>query len=221
MIVHAHTYGDRVEAGQFLARQLAHYASRVDTLILAIPCGGVPIALEVAAYLNAPMDALLVRELTAPNDPEITLGAIAAGGVSLFDDTAIERARITPAQLAALTAEETAELERCQRVYRERRAPPQIRGRVVILVNDGLTNGLLMHAAVIALHRQLPAWLVVAAPIGSEEACLELAQEVHEVVCPVRPHSFCSVSQWYDRAVPDDDEAVRLALRRTSGLPRA
>jgi putative phosphoribosyl transferase len=220
MIVHAHTYGDRVEAGQFLARQLAHYASRVDTLVLAIPCGGIPIALEVAAYLNAPMDALLVRELVSPDDPEIALGAVAAG-VRLFDESAIERAGITPAQLAALTAGETAELERCQRVYRERRAPPQIKGRVVILVNDGLTNGLLMHAAVIALHRQQPAWLVVASPVGSQEACMELAQEVHEVVCPVRPPSFCSVSEWYDRAVPGDDDAVRSALRRTSGLPRA
>jgi putative phosphoribosyl transferase len=221
MMLHAQPYRDRVEAGRILAPQLAHYASRVDTLILAVPCGGVPIALELAAYLNAPVDALLARELTSPDYPELALGAIATGGVSLFDDAAIERAGITPAQLARLTAEETAELERRQQLYRGLRAPPQIRGRVVILVNDGVTNGLLMHAAVIALHRQQPAWLVVAAPVGSAEACTELAQEVHDIICPFRPHPFCSVGRWYDQFIPGDDDAVRAALHRTAGLPRA
>src|SRR5688572_25780655 len=220
MILHAHQYHDRVEAGQVLARQLAHYASRVDTLVLAVPCGGVPIGLEVAAYLNSHMDALVVRELASPDDPAETIGAVAAGGVSLYDEAAIARAGVTPEQLRLITARETAELERRQLLYRGRRAPPHISGRVVILVNDGLTSGLLMHAAVIALHRQQPAWLVVAAPVGSDEACDELAQEVHEVVCPFRPNPFRSVGQWYDHFIPGDDDAICAAFRRTSGLPR-
>src|SRR5688572_23334031 len=133
MILDVHRYHDRVEAGQVLARQLAHYASRVDTLVLALPRGGIPIALEIAGYLNAPMDAFIVRKLALPDFPDRPLGAIASGGVSVYDDAAIERAGITPPQVAALTANETAELERCQRLYREHRPTPQISGRVVIL----------------------------------------------------------------------------------------
>jgi putative phosphoribosyl transferase len=221
MILHAHQYHDRVEAGQVLARQLAHYASRVDTLVLAVPHGGVPIALEVAAYLNAPMDAFVVRKLALPDYPDTPLGAVASGGVSVYDEGAIERIGVTREKIAALTAHETAEMERCQRLYREHRPFPQLTGRVVILVNDGLTTGLSMHAAVIAVYHHEPAWLVVAAPVGSVEACEELAQEVHELVCPFRPDPFCSVEQWYDHSSADDDDAVRAALRRTAGLPRA
>ena len=106
-----------------------------------------------------------------------------------------------------------------QQFYRGDRAPTQIAGRMIVLVDDGLTAGLAMHAAVIALHRQEPAWLVVAAPVGSVEACEELAQEVHEVVCPFRPKPFQSVGLWYDDFAPGTDEEVRAALRRISGLP--
>jgi putative phosphoribosyl transferase len=221
MILDAQQYHDRVEGGRVLARQLAHYASRVDTLVLAVPRGGIPIALEVASYLNAPMDAFVTRTLALAGNPDVPLGAVAPGGVSVYDEGAIACAGVTPAQIAAITAQETAELERCQRRYREHRSPPHIAGRVVILVDDGLPNGLAMHAAVIALHRQQPAWLVVAAPVGSVEACEELAQEVHEVVCPFRPVSFCSTNQWYDHSTLIEDDTVRAALRRTAGLARA
>ena len=221
MILDTHRYHDRVEGGQVLARQLAHYASRVDTLVLAIPRGGVPVAMEVAAYLNAPLDAFVVRKLVLPHSPDPALGAIAPGGVSVYDEAAIQQAGLTPQQIAEITAQETAELNRRQLLYRGRRPPPQIGGRVVILVDEGLTAGLDMHAAVIALHRQQPAWLVVAAPVGSVEACEELAQEVHEVVCPFRPTPFQSVGLWYDHFLPADEQEVCSALRRTAGLPRA
>ncbi|MGH7943483.1 MAG: phosphoribosyltransferase [Opitutaceae bacterium] len=220
MILNVHRYHDRVEAGQVLARQLAHYASRVDALVLAIPRGGVPVALEVAAYLNAPLDAFVVRKLALPDSPGSALGAIAPGGVSVYDEDAIEQAGVTREQIAEIAAREAAELERRQLFYRGHRPAPQIAGRVVILVDEGLAAGLGMHAAVIALHRQQPAWLVVAAPVGSVEACEELAQEVHEVVCPFRPKPFQSVGLWYDHFALADDEEVRAALRRTSGLPR-
>ena len=221
MILTAHQYHDRVEAGQVLARQLAHYASRVDTLVLAIPRDGVPVALEVASYLNAPLDAFMVHRLEKPGAEELTIGAIAAGGVSVYDESAIEHGRVTPEEIADITARETAELNRRQYFYRGDRPPPQIAGRVVILVSDGITTGLTMHAAVIALHRQQPAWLVVAAPVGSAEACEDLAQEVHEVVCPLRPEPLRSIGLWYDHFAPSNDDEVRASLRRTSGLPRA
>ena len=215
-----HQYRDRVEAGQILARHLAHYASRVDTLVLALPSGGVPIGVEVATYLNAPLDAFMVRKLTTPDDPETEIGAIAAGGVSVLDDAAVQRAGLRPTELANIIARETAELAQRQELYRGRRPLPKIGGRVVIVIDDGLSSGFSMHAAIIALHREQPAWLVAAAPVGSAEACADLAQEVHEVVCPLRPEPFQSSGQWYDHFAPMDDEEVRASLHRASGLPR-
>lgn len=221
MIISLHPYRDRIEAGQLLARQLAHYAGRVDVLVLALPRGGVPIAVEVASYLNAPLDAFMVRRLALPGDPDRALGAIASGGAIVLDDEAIDAAGVTPHQLAAITAQETAELERRQQHYRGRRPLPTIRGRVVIVVDDGLVTGFSMHAAVIALHREQPAWLVVATPVGSPEACADLAQEVHEVICPLRPDSLQSVGLWYDHFSPIDDDEIRACLRRASALPRS
>ena len=220
MILTVHQYRDRIEAGQVLARQLAHYASRVDTIVLALPRGGVPIAVEVAKYLNAPLDVFLVRKLGLPDHPEVAMGAIASGGVRVLDDDAIERGHVTTAELAEITARETAELERQQQLYRGNRPPPTLTGRVVILVDDGLATGYSMHAAVVAAHRQQPAWLVVATPVGSPEACNDLAQEVHEVVCPLRPEPFQAVGLWYDHFSPTDDDEVRAGLRRVAGLQR-
>ena len=220
MILSVHQYRDRIEAGRVLARQLAHYAARVDTLVLALPRGGVPIAVEVAEYLNAPLDVFLVRKLGLPDNPEVAMGAIASGGVRVLDDATIAQAGVTPEQLADITARETAELERRQRLYRGQRPSPKIAGRVVILVDDGLATGASMHAAVIGVHRQQPAWLVVATPVGSIEACNELAQEVHEVVCPLRPEPIQAVGLWYDHFAPTDDDEVLAGLRRVAGLQR-
>lgn len=220
MILAVHQYRDRTEAGQVLARQLAHYASRVDTLVLALSPGAVPIAVVVAHYLNAPLDAFMVRPLALPANPDRAFGAVAAGGASVFDDEAIAELGITPEQLAQVTVRESNELERRQLHYRGPRAAPQIDGRVVIAVDDGLATGFSMHAAVIALHRQQPAWLVAAVPVGSAEACEDLAQEVHEMVCPLRPDPLQSIGIWYDHFLPPDDDDIRATLRRGGGLPR-
>ena len=221
MILQAHHYHDRTEAGQLLARQLAHFASRVDTLVLAVPRGGVPVAVEVAAYLNAPLDALVVQTLELAKPTQASIGAVAPGDVAVYDEHAIREAGVTPELVAEITAREAAAIERRQHLYRGFRPPPQISGRVVILVDEGISTTLAMHAAVISLHRQQPAWIVVAAPVGSPEACDELAQEVHEVVCPFRPDPFQSVGLWYDHFAPIEDDTVRVTLRRTCGLPRA
>jgi predicted phosphoribosyltransferase len=221
MMLSVHPYRDRIEAGQTLARHLAHYAGRVDTLVLALPRGGVPIAVEVAEYLHAPMDTFMVRKLTLPHDPGRALGAIASDGVIVLDDDTIKANGVTPDELTAIVSRETAELDRRQRLYRGRLPLPTISGRVVIVVDDGVLTGVSMHAAVIALHRQQPAWLVVAIPVGSVEACDELAKEVHEVVCPLRPEPLESVGLWYDHFSVLDDEEVRACLRHASPLPRS
>ena len=220
MILTLHQYRDRIEAGQVLARQLAHYASRVDTLVLGLARGGVVIACEVAAYLNVPLDAFVVRKLALPENPEVAIGAIASGGVRVLDQEAIDHAEISAKEVAAITERETAELRRREAAYRGPRLLPPMSGRVVILVDDGLATGFSMHAAVIALHRLEPAWLVVAAPVGSQEACDDLAQEVHEVVCPLRPDPLQAIGLWYDHFSPTSDEEVRACLKR-AGLPRA
>jgi putative phosphoribosyl transferase len=221
MLLTLQPYRDRIEAGQVLGRHLAHYASRVDALVLGLPPGGVPIAAEVANYLNAPLDTLLVRKLESPGRPGLALGAIASGGVSVLDDEAIRQAGTSRAEVAAIAERERGELERCEQLYRGTRPAPPIAGRIVIVVTDGLATGFFMHAAVIALHQRQPAWLVVAAPVGTPEACDDLAQEVHELVCPLRPHTLETVGQWYDHFAPTDDEEVRACLRRVGGLGKA
>jgi putative phosphoribosyl transferase len=221
MTLTLHPYRDRIEAGQMLARQLAHYAGRVDTLVLALPRGGVPVAVEVADYLHAPVDTFMVRKLTLPHDPGRALGAIASDGVIVLDDDTIKANGVTQDELAAIVSRETAELERRQLIYRGHRPLPRIRGRVVILIDDGVLTGLSMHAAVMALHREQPAWLVAATPVGSMEACDELAKEVHEVVCPLRPEPLQAVGLWYDHYSSLDDDEVRACLRHASMLPRS
>lgn len=214
MILALQQYRDRIEAGQVLGHHLAHYASRIDTLVLGLPRGGVPVAIEVARYLYAPVDVFTVRRLGLPHDPETAMGALAPGGVHVLDDETIERAGVTPAEVDAIVARESAEIDRRQQLYRGARRFPSVAGRVVVLVDDGLATALSMHAAVIAMHRLQPAWLVVASPVGSVEACAELAQEVHEVVCPLRPEPFQSVGLCYDHFSPTEDEEVQRGLRK-------
>lgn len=218
MILSVYQYRDRAEAGQMLARQLAHYANRVDSLVLAMGASAVPIAVQVAQYLGAPLDTFTVRTLAAPGDPATVLGAVAPGGVRVLDDDAIRAADVSTAELDAITGRETRELERWERHYRGHRPSQHIAGRVIILIKDGFTTDWSMHAAVIALHQKQPAWLVAAAPVGSPEACHELANEVHEVVCPLRPEPLQAVGLWYDHfAAPADDE-VRACLRHAGEL---
>lgn len=219
MIAAVSQYRDRTEAGHVLARHLAHYASRVDALVLALPPGGVPVAVEVAGYLNAPLDTLAVRKLAPPDHPELALGAL-AGGVQVLDDDLVTQSGLPRHEFDSWLEHEAAALQRLEHTLRGNRPPPQIRGRVIILIDDGLATGLSMHAAAIAVHRHQPAWIVVAAPVGAPEACDELAQEVHEVVCPLRPDPFQAVGLAYEHFAPTEIEDARDALRRASGLQR-
>lgn len=220
MLQTLHQYRDRVEAGQMLAQQLLRYTHRLDTLVLGLAPGGVPVALQVATELNAPLDVFSVRKLAVPGNPELAMGAIASGGGRVIDELVLREAGVTAAELEAVTARESDELERRERLYRGNRPPPAIAGRVVIVVDEGLATGYSMHAAIIALHQLQPAWLVVASPVGSPEACNDLADEVHDLVCPVRPDPFHSVGLWYDQFAPTTDDDVRVCLHRARSLPR-
>lgn len=220
MLLTVHPYRDRVEAGQMLAHQLVRYTHRLDTLVLGLARGGVPVAFQVATELNASLDVFSVRKLAVPGNPELAMGAIASGGARVMDELVLREAGVTRAELETVSARESAELERRERLYRGNRPPPDIAGRVVIVVDDGLVTGYSMHAAVIALHQLQPAWLVVATPVGSAEACNDLAEEVHELVCPIRPEPFHSVGIWYDHFAQTTDDEVRACLLRAKSLPR-
>jgi predicted phosphoribosyltransferase len=209
-------YADRRDAGRYLANKLTKFADRPDVTVLALPRGGVPIAFEVARALHAPLDVFLVRKLGLPGREELAMGAIASGGVRVLNESVVRALRVPGAMIEAAAAAEQKELERRERIYREDRPHPDVRGRTVILVDDGLATGSTMRAAVAALRQQGPARIVVAVPIGSTETCSEMHQEADEVVCAQTPEPFYAVGLWYSDFAQTTDEEVHDLLRRAS-----
>src|SRR5262249_55154815 len=196
------------EAGQRLAGKLKKYAGRPDVLVLALPRGGVPVAFEVAQALHAPLDVFLVRKLGLPGHAELAIGAIATGGVRVLNEDLVRALQIPDEVIDAVAVEEQQELERRERTYRDDRPPPDVRGRIVILVDDGLATGSTMRAAVAALRRQRPARVVVAVPVGAAETCSELGAEADEAICARTPEPFHGVGVWYDDFSQPSHEAV-------------
>jgi putative phosphoribosyl transferase len=214
-------YGDRSEAGRLLAAELAAYANHPDVLVLALPRGGVPVAYEVARALNASLDVFLVRKLGVPGHEELAMGAVATGGVRVLNDEIISDLRIPDYLIDAVAAQEQRELERRERLYRGDRPPPDVRGRTVILVDDGLATGATMYAAIQALRQQQPARIVVAVPTASPETCEALRAEVDEVICAITPEPFYAVSLWYEDFSQTTDETVRDLLARSEHTSHA
>jgi putative phosphoribosyl transferase len=207
-------FRDRFDAGRALAAKLARYAGRPDVLVLALPRGGVPVGFEVARALNAPLDVFLVRKLGVPGREELAMGAIATGGVRVLNEEVVAALGIPDEQIDAVTAEEQEELERRAHEYRGDRPPPDVRGKVVILVDDGLATGSTMRAAVAALRRQGPARVVVGVPVGAAETCAEFRDEADEAVCARTPEPFYAVGLWYQDFSQTTDEEVRDLLER-------
>lgn len=207
-------FRDRTDAGQKLAARLAKYAHRSDVLVLALPRGGVPVAYEVAEQLGAPLDVFLVRKLGVPGYEELAMGAIASGGVRVVNDDVVRQLAIPGAVIDAVAAEERRELERRERAYRNDRPPPDVKGRTVILIDDGLATGSTMRAAAAALRKLGPARIVVAVPVSAPETCEEIREEVDEVVCAVTPEPFRGVGLWYKDFSQTTDEEVRELLER-------
>ena len=203
---------DRREAGRFLARELAAYANRPDVIVLALPRGGVPVGYEIAQALHAPLDVFLVRKLGVPGHEEYAMGAIASGGVSVLNEEVVQRLGISPYQIETVAAREQRELERRERAYRGERPPPEVSGRTVILVDDGLATGASMQAAVLALRRLQPARIVVAVPVAAPETCEQLREIADEVVCATTPEPFYAVGLWYEDFSQTSDEEVRALL---------
>jgi predicted phosphoribosyltransferase len=214
-------FRDRREAGRLLAEKLSAYASRPDVIVLALPRGGVPVAYEVARALGAPLDVFLVRKLGVPGHEELAMGAVATGGVRVLNDTVVRGLGIPDYVVEAVTAWQQQELTRRERLYRDDRPAPDVRGRTVVLVDDGLATGATMHAAIAALRRQQPTRIVVAVPTAAPETCEALRAEVDDVVCAITPEPFYSVGLWYEDFSQTTDEEVRELLARVAHETRA
>jgi putative phosphoribosyl transferase len=163
--------------------------------------------------LNAPLDVMLVRKLGVPGHEELAMGAIASGGIRVLSDDVVAAFGIPERVIAVVAANEEEELGRRERLYRDDRSPPVVRGRTVILVDDGLATGSTMRAAAAALQAQRPERLVVAVPVAPPETCASLRRQVDEVVCPLVPDPFFAVGNWYDDFSQIGDAEVRDLLR--------
>jgi predicted phosphoribosyltransferase len=207
-------FRDRYDAGQQLAMDLGDYVGRSDTLVLALPRGGVPVAFVVAQALSAPLDVFLVRKLGLPGHEELAMGAIASGGVTVRNLAVTEGLGVPDKVFDAVAAREGHELERRERAYRDDRPPPAIAGKTVILVDDGLATGTTMRAAIAALGRLGPAHVVVAVPTAAPDTCAALAADVDALVCVITPEPFGAVGLWYDDFTQTTDAEVCALLDR-------
>jgi predicted phosphoribosyltransferase len=208
-------FRNRAEAGRALARALDHYAGRDDVVVLG-PRGGVPVAYEVAKELGAPLDMFLVRKLGVPGHEELAMGAIASGGVLVLDESVLRWLGIREEQIQKTLARELGELRRREAAYRDGRPPPELKGKTVILVDDGLATGASMQAAARAVRRHEPARVVIAVPVASRATCDQFRDEVDEVVCAVTPAPFYAVGNWYEDFSQTSDEEVRELLERAA-----
>lgn len=204
-------FHDRVDAGRVLAGHLSQYRGK-GPVALGIPRGGVVVAAEIARRLEGPLDVVVARKLGAPGSPELAVGAVTADGERFLNDDIIRMLGISQEYVESVTALQMAEAKRRQEWLRNLRPAVPLADRVAILVDDGLATGATMRAAVRSVRRQRPAKLIVAAPVGSRDACATLSREADEVVCPYQPEPFGAVGFFYQRFDPVDDEEVKALL---------
>jgi putative phosphoribosyl transferase len=206
-------FHDRHEAGIILAEQLSDYKGRENLVVLALPRGGVPVGFEVAKELGAPLDVFIVRKLGVPGQEEFAFGAIASGGVRVLNEDLVRALRMPEEMIERVAAREQAEVERRERMYRGNRPQPDIKGRSVIIVDDGLATGATMRAAVKALKSMEPKEIVVAVPVASRQACDEFKEQADVwAVCSVTPEPFYGVGIWYYDFSQTTDEEVNSLL---------
>jgi len=209
-------FRDRSEAGELLAAQLNAYADKPDVIVLALPRGGVPVGAQVARKLNVPLDVFVVRKLGFPGHPELAMGAIASGGVRVFNGDVVSAFRIPDEVINNVTAAEFQELKRRERSYRDDLPPPAVEGKVVIVVDDGIATGSTMLAAMAALRQLGAGRIVVAAPTIARATYDKLCTEGDEVVAVIVSSEFYGVGQWYQDFSQTTDEEVQQLLRKMS-----
>ncbi|HXQ80825.1 MAG TPA: phosphoribosyltransferase [Opitutaceae bacterium] len=213
-------FRNRTQAGEVLAGKLAGYAGIPDGIVLGLPRGGVPVAHAVARRLKLPLDVFIVRKLGVPGQEELAMGAIASGGVCAMNDQIVEALQLPDDAVASVRAREQLELERRERQYRSGRPELRVRGRTVILVDDGIATGATMRAAALALREGKAGRIVVAAPVAADTSRRELGGAADDFVAVLEPENFLSVGQWYaDFTQVTDDEVTALLAGSPSGSP--
>ncbi|CAM4435588.1 MAG: putative protein [Legionella sp.] len=211
-------YVNRQQAGQVLADLLHDYAVKENSLILALPRGGVPVAYEIATKLCLPMDIFIVRKLGVPGHEEYAMGAIASGGVVVFNEDVVQGLHINSTAIEEVLQKEERELERREQVYRANKSPLQLTGKTVILVDDGIATGYTMRAAIAALKQKNPAELIVAVPVAARSTCAGMANLVNKIICPLQPANFYAVGLWYDDFSQTSDEEVMHLMTTLSSI---
>jgi predicted phosphoribosyltransferase len=211
-------FRDRQHAGQVLAELLESYAGRDDVVVLGLPRGGVPVAYEVARALRVPLDVFMVRKLGVPGHEELAMGAIASGGAVVHNEDVVRGLRLSPETLEQTAQRERRELARREHAYRGDRPPPDLTGRTVIVVDDGLATGASMRAAIAAVRALGPARVVVAVPAAPASTCREMRAIVDEMVCARTPSPFLAVGQSYWDFRQTTDDEVRELLHAAANL---
>lgn len=210
-------FKNRYQAGSLLARRLTAYAKRPDVIVLALPRGGVPVGFTVAQALEVPLDFILVRKLGLPGQKEYAIGAIAAEGTCLLQTGEITMLGVPMGAVEAAAARERQEVARRETLYRGGRPGPQLRGKVALLVDDGIATGSTMQLAVWLVRRAQAAKIIVAVPVGARDSCAALASKVDGLVCLSTPQPFFSVGQWYEDFDQTSDEEVTRLLGVAQG----
>ena len=211
-------FADRFEAGRELATRLTKYREQKDTIVLALPRGGVPVGYEVATRLHLPLDVFIVRKLGVPGYEELAMGALASGGVCVLNEDLLAQLPHAKQLVQKVAATEGAEIERREREYRDGRRPRVLDGCTVILVDDGAATGATMKAGIEALRQQNVAKIIAAIPVSAPQTCAELKKEADETVCILEPESFYAVGQYYrDFSQITDDEVRELLAAAAQG----
>lgn len=211
-------FRNRADGGRALASMLHEYRDRTDVVVLALPRGGVPVGLEVARELDAPLDVFIVRKLGVPGREELAMGAVASGGVRVLNDDVLAAAEISESQLDSVTQSELVELARRERDYRGDRPAIDIAGKTVLLIDDGVATGASIRAAAMAIRRRNPARIVIAVPVAAPESTGELRDAADEVISVLRPQPLMGVGRWYDDFSQVSDDEVRQCLAAADSL---
>ncbi|GAB3287807.1 phosphoribosyltransferase [Pseudidiomarina andamanensis] len=210
-------FKNRREAGEQLASELTSMIGLTNVLVLALPRGGVPVAEPIAQCLGAPLSVLLVRKLGVPGQPEVAMGAISENGVRVLNKDIVDTFAIDAREIARIEQRERQELERRQQLYRSGNPLPEVTGKTVILVDDGLATGATMKAAVEVLKREKVGTIVVAVPVAARETALEIRSAIDQLICLAQPHPLEAIGYWYlDFAQVNDEEVLDIMLRHSS-----
>lgn len=215
-------YFDRNHAGVFLTKLLQKYNGRKDTIVLALPRGGVPVAYEIAIKLGLTLDVFIVRKLGVPGHEELAMGALASGGTVVFNDEIINYLQIQKSSINRVIQSEQEELTRREHLYRGNKPFPDLAGKTIILVDDGIATGSTMKAAIMALQQKHPKEIIIAVPVAARSTCDEIAGLVKTFICPLQPVEFHAVGLWYDNfSQTSDDEVIKLLEQARLQLKQA